>query len=433
MDLAIGRQVGYTSGNIGKSLLWTSLDYLLLFYFTEVVGLHIAVAGWIILGSLLWDAALNPFIGYWIDRRASEGRDYRPFLRWAPLACGAGFVAIFWLPSEELDVNAIYLAVALFVFRTAYALLDVPHNALLAQLPVSPAIRMRLAGMRFFFSSLGGLIVATVVAPQFVTAESPHIQKSLLGMSAVAAVMLCVTIWQSLAPARQAIAERGVPTHQLSPTIYMRAIVHNRVALRYFALAALFATTAPLFPKLLPYYLKYVSGDATSLPGLLAAMTIGQLLALPLWTVLHSQLHVRTIGIFSFGGMAVMLVAQSISLMHHGLLPMLATALLGLFFAGAVQVIWGMSGEVADGIADQGNIRIDGGVLSFLTLVQKAALGLGAVAAGNVLEVSGFLPHIEQGEAALQMIWVLTLVVPAFGALLAAILYARLSQTLNQK
>ena len=95
MDIPLKRQLGYASGNFGKSLLWTSLDYLLLFYMTEVVGIPAVWAGAIILVSLLWDASINPFIGYWIDRRAARGLDYRPFLRWAPVATALAFVALF--------------------------------------------------------------------------------------------------------------------------------------------------------------------------------------------------------------------------------------------------------------------------------------------------------------------------------------------------
>jgi GPH family glycoside/pentoside/hexuronide:cation symporter len=433
MDLPLNRQIGYASGNFGKSLLWTSLDYLLLFYLTEVAGIPVAWAGVIILVSLLWDAAINPFIGYWIDRRANRGRDYRPFLRWAPIASGCGFIALFWLPSDQSLVNAAYLLVALFGFRTAYALLDVPHNALLAHMPVNSAMRMRLAGMRFFFSSLGGLVVATTVAPQFEEAASPATRGALMTMSMVAAVLLCLTAWQSLRPSREAIAERDHASDPLSPSRYMAAIFRNDAALLYLVLAGLFAATTPLFAKILPYYLAYVSDHSTSLAALLTALTMGQILAMPVWTLLLSRFQPALIGTVALSGLTVSLLVQIPAMEAKSALAVLVTASVGFFLGGAVQVIWGLSGDVADRIAQESGMRVDGGVLAFLTLVQKAALGFGAIAAGIALEASGFESGIQQGVPATRMIQVVAMFMPAFGAFATALILTRLCKALGQK
>lgn len=433
MEFQLQRQLGYASGNFGKSLMWTSLDYLLLFYLTEVAGIPVGWAGAIILLSLLWDAAINPLIGYWIDRRASVGQDYRPFLRWAPVASGIGFVALFWLPSDQTAINAAYLFAAMLGFRTAYALLDVPHNALLAHMPVTSAMRMRLAGMRFFFSSLGGLIVATQVAPQFVRTDSSSVRESLLNMAVIAAVLLCLTVWQSLRPSRLAMAERGLGHKTLRPAKFLKAILRNQTAILYLALAGLFAATTPLFAKVLPYWLQYVRQEPGLLPALLATLTIGQLVAMPLWTILLARTKSHSIGLITLSGLAsTLLVAFWLKESSFALI-VLATGFLGFFLGGAIQIIWGLAGEVADQIAGQALVRVDGGLLAFLTLVQKAAIGLGAVLAGFALEGSGFKSGATQGLPAIQMIEVLSLLVPAGGAIAASYLFLRLSKALNQK
>lgn len=433
MEFQLQRQLGYASGNLGKSLMWTSLDYLLLFYLTEVAGIPVGWAGAIILLSLLWDAAINPFIGYWIDRRASAGLDYRPFLRWAPVASGIGFVALFWLPSEQTVTNAAYLLVAMLGFRTAYALLDVPHNALLAHMPVTSAMRMRLAGMRFFFSSLGGLIVATLVAPQFVRTDTASIGGSLIMMATIAAVILCLTIWLSLRPSRLAMAERGMGHEAISPAKFLKAILRNETAVLYLALAAIFAATTPLFAKILPYLLQYVRREPDLLPMLLASLTIGQLIAMPLWTFLLVRVKSLTIGLITLVGLASTFALTFWLKQSPLVIIVLATWLLGFFLGGAIQIIWGLAGDVADRIADEARIRVDGGLLAFLTLVQKAAIGLGAVVAGFALEASGFKTGAMQGLPALRIIEILSLLVPAGGAIATAMLFWQLSKALSQK
>ena len=89
--------------------------------------------------------------------------------------------------------------------------------------------------------------------------------------------------------------------------------------------------------------------------------------------------------------------------------------------------------HVADQIAAQALVRVDGGLLAFLTLVQKAAIGLGAVFTGFALESSGFKSGRPQSLAAIQMIEALSLLVPAGGAIVAVFVFLRLSKALHQK
>ncbi len=426
MDLPLNRQIGYASGNFGKSLLWTSLDYLALFYMTEVVGIPIHWAGSIILVTLLWDAAINPFIGFWIDQRSARGADYRPFLRWAPVGTAIAFVALLWVPGGTMAAKAAYVVTMLFVLRSGYALLDVPHNALLAHLPVNAAARMRLAGMRYFFSSIGGVAIALWVAPALSGSAGESASHALMGMAAVAGAILCISLWQSLGPARLATAARSADARQLRPMAFMSALLHNRVVIVYLLLAAVFAATLPLYAKMLPYMLSYVVAKPSDLAALFGALTIGQLVSIPIWTVaLRHFDHIR-LGQLALTGLAATFALLWAVGMGSG--PMLTgfTFVIGAFMGGAVQILWGLSGRVSDSIDAISGMRLDGGLLSLLTFVQKAALGLGAMAVGLVLEGSGFVSGQAVSTATQQVLALVALVIPALGAALSAGLLAML-------
>ena len=154
---------------------------------------------------------------------------------------------------------------------------------------------------------------------------------------------------------------------------------------------------------------------------------------MPLWTFFLARVESRTIGLVTLVGLASILVL-AFWLKHSPLaLIVLTTWTLGFFLGGAIQIIWGSAGEVADQIAEEACIRVDGGLLAFLTLVQKAAIGLGAVAAGFALQISGFKTGVMQGLPAVRMIEFLSLLVPASGAIATAILFWHLSKALNQK
>lgn len=420
------QQVGYASGNFGKSLMWTSLEYFLLFYLTEFAGVAPELAGAIILVSLFWDGAINPLLGYWLDRRAASGRDYRPFLRWAPPVAGFCFVLIFAIPAGG---TALLFAI-LMAFRTAYALLDVPHNALLAHMPLGAVMRTRLASMRFFFSSLGGLLVATIAAPVLISPGTEPILPELRILAICAAVLLCLTLWQSLGPARLALARRYSEPVRLQPRRYLKRLLGNPAAITYLAMAAIFAASAPLFPKSLPFLLTYVRQDPSLLPTLLAAMTIGQMIAMPVLTWFFGRVGRGRGFLTSLTGLALSCGLVGLAIGAGAAWLCAAAFCFGFFLGGSIIAIWAMVGDVADHLAEASDVRADGGLVAFLTFIQKAGIGFGALLAGAILRLGGFEAGQAQGEGAQAAIIVASLCVPAIGAAVTAIIFLRLKRRL---
>lgn len=422
MQMSLTAQAGYASGNLGKSLLWTSLEYFLLFYLTDLVGIPASTAGLIILVSLAWDGAINPLIGYWLDLRAGQGKDYRPFLQFAPPVAALLFVAIFIQPFGMGGSAIPYFFAILVAFRTAYALLDVPHNGLLAFLPVDGPTRTNLAGFRYFFSSLAGLSIALLAAPLIMEVENGDQLAELRMCAALAGVILCITVWQSLRPARHALAERERIVTPMSPLRFLAAIMKNPPAMLYLALAGIFACTTPLFGKMLPFVVRYAHGSPTSIGPILAAMTIGQMLSMVVCTLLARRFGRLPVGMVCLLAIPLLLLTVR---MHMPVLAesfWLASAAFGFLLGGAIMVVWAMSGDIADQIAIRAAVRTDAGLLAFLTLVQKASIGIGAMMAGSLLEGGDFQPGSPQAPSALDTIMALGFVFPSAGAVLCAIL-----------
>lgn len=433
MVMPLAGQIGYAFGNFGKSLMWTSLEYFLLFYLTDVIGLRAAVAGLVVLVSLLWDALINPLVGYWIDRRASQGLDYRPFLRWAPVAASVLFTAIFLTPFSTAMTMSIYLLVVLILFRSAYALFDVPHNGLLAQLPVDSPTRTRLAAMRYFFSSLGGLTIAYIAAPAFQGVKANLAGLHLWAMALVAGAVVTIAVWQSLAVARWAIVHRPPSQVTLDVSSFVQTVLIDRATLVYLAFAAAFAATAPLLGRSLAYLLHYVREQPGALSEMLVALTIGQMGAMPLWNWLADRLGRWRAGQLSMAGLAATCIALHFAL--HG--PQVAltglTMLFGLFNGGAVLVIWALAGDMADFIAAKSGVRADAGLLALLTFVNKAAIGVSAMTVGAALSLGDFAAGQVQAQSSRLAIEIATLGLPAAGAVAALLLLRQLRVCLDRK
>lgn len=420
MLMPLRAQIGYASGNLGKSLMWTSLEYLLLFYLTDLVGIPPRTAGLMILVSLAWDGAINPLIGYWLDLRAGKGKDYRPLLLWAPPVAALLFVGIFFQPFVETGWATAYFFAILVAFRSAYALLDVPHNGLLALLPVDSPTRTSLAGYRYFFSSLGGLLVALAAAPLVIAADDGRSVSDIRAVAALAGVALCATVWQSLRPAQLALVLRGPVTLSMSPRRFLLAIGKSCPAMLYLGMAAVFACTTPLFGKMLPFLAAYVHNDSASVGRMLALMTVGQMLSMLICPRLAQRFGRLPVGIVCLLGIPTLLLAARMEMSINASQFWLVSGSFGFLLGGAIMVIWATAGDIAEQIAISSGVRTDAGLFSFLTLVQKTAIGAGAMLAGALLENGSFQPGSPQAQAALANILTLGFVIPSIGAAVSA-------------
>jgi len=117
--------LAFCTTHCGKSLLWVGTDALSLYILIRIVEIPPILAGTLFILCAFWNAALDGLWGYMLDRLPA-------IRRVLPVLCGAAgalaclaFAMLPGLPSG----SAWAAGAALILFRTAFALFDVPHNA----------------------------------------------------------------------------------------------------------------------------------------------------------------------------------------------------------------------------------------------------------------------------------------------------------------
>lgn len=423
--ISSANRVGYASGNLGKSLFWTSLEYLLLFYMTDLVGIAPIWAGVIIVFSLLWDGITDPLFGYWIDYRSSKGHGYQPYFFWGPLLCAFSFAAIFAVPFTGEAAKIAYLLFANVLFRTFYTMLDVPHNALLAKMPLDYHQRTSVSAWRYFFSSLGALTVAFAARP-IVGGESATSEASAFLLFAVLAGSVgCLTIWQSIRIARELAEGEQQNRVVMNPIEFFRVLHATPIAKIFFTMAIINALTLPLFARMAPYLAKYLLLDPTWASPLFLAFTGGQILAMPIWSAIERRKGKASSCLLAYW---LLLVALA-SMLGATLQPvaMLAiTSLVGFVIGALNMLIWALAPDIVDRVETKDLSRPDAMFMSFLTLAQKSAIGIGSLLAGAILSISGFEADILQNDGALIGISLTAFGLPAAGAIIGIFLARKL-------
>lgn len=387
--------IGYASGNLGKSMFWTSLEYLLLFYLTDLMGIPPAMAGLIIVVSLVWDGITDPLMGYWVDRRSADGHDYRPYLRWGPVLCPIAFALIFYVPFESVTAKTIYLAAVNILFRSVYTLLDVPHNALLARIPATQSERTNLSAWRYFFSSLGGLTVALAVAPLLTVRGEQGDHGAFVTFSLIGGAIACVTLWQSI-PVARVVAEQHSPNgRSLTPVEFLRGVAGSTAACRFFAVAAINALTLPLFARMAPYLAKYFGGDAALAGTMFIAFTLAQISAMPLWSGFAANMSKYRKCCLAYAILLGTLVLGAVLPLQDAGVLIGLSALAGFAIGALNMLIWALAPDIVDDIERELGTRPDA---SFAAVAVNASYFLpfkGGSKGGD-----DYFPHIDDAVGA---------------------------------
>lgn len=174
--------VAYALSHLGKSLLWTGGDALTLFLLVRYIGMAPVTAGGLFMILLLWNALCDVGVGRWLDHRGARGRPLLPILAMAvPVACLA-FPFSLVAPG-----GAIWVLGCGLVFRTAFAVFDVPHNALLVRLADTPANGVRLAQLRSLGSGVAAILIGLLAIPMLAATppSKPVLGAILLGLAVV--------------------------------------------------------------------------------------------------------------------------------------------------------------------------------------------------------------------------------------------------------
>lgn len=385
----------YGAAHGGKTLLWAASDLYFTFFMTEICGVAPLYAGLAIGCSLLFAGLADLVLVRWVsDFRSATGS--ARLQAWGALASAGAlllFAAIAFLPPTIRLGAGI---VTLFGFRAAYALLDVPQNALLALAPSNDEQRRRLTAVR----NGAGAIARTMLAIAFVPVMA--------GTRPDTSFLLLVVILVTMALGGAVMLARITPERplQLVRTVPGPARAHNMLYLT--ARMAVLTIVTTIFGQVEPYLAMYGMGGGLSAGAFLGTVAAGTVLSQTVWLRATVRAGPRSL----LGWALAMMVVGSGLLVPapRGVLAVGAAAALlyGIGAGGVLFVLW-------SGIAQSGARGNALATIGRFTAIAKSAQGCAIIAVGAMFD-GGFAR--TDGHALAMMMAAATLV----GAIVVAAL-----------
>ena len=400
----------YGLAHFGKSLFWYSSEILFAFFLTELVGLSAAQMGAVLAIGFLVSAAIDVTMGRglerWLAVPATAGRVQMVGALLSSIALALVFMGA-WVSA---DLRYGYAILAGIGFRLAFAVYDIPQNALMALATADEASRLRVASTRIWFSGAATLTVAGVVGPMIASGGTGEGATLLFGLALAFALVAIATatMLARLLPGVGGEPARGpasLPRGQASSLRRWRPPSTFWLLIGVSLVTTIFT---PAFSKLEPYFASYALRSGWWGGAIIVVMALGIVIGQPLWLYLCARMPGARVMI---GAALIQIVSLACFWLAGAQWPVIAAvgALgFGLGNGGVGMVQWAAFSET---VARHASGRT-GIAYGLFVASNKIGLAIGGVVIAGALDVNGVR---DPGGNVLAMLMAL---IPGCGAVL---------------
>jgi Na+/melibiose symporter-like transporter len=415
--LPLASVLGYGAGNFAFSLLGLVVAVNLQFFYTDYVGLSAGLVSWALLFARLFDAFVDPLMGYLSDRTATRLGRRRPFMLGAALPLGIAFWFLF-APPEVADPAASQgplLAYLVALYTLTFLLWTVgaiPYYSLGAELTDDYHERTQVIAVREAWG-LAGLLAATLLPAYLI-----HLYGGRKGYAAMGGILGLGT---ALFLFVSGVASRERPEFQGRSALNPYAGIVQTLANRPFRvlLAAFTASAiAGAVPAVLVIYVAvYIIGTpawwTAGVPDWLPTWSYylllyfaSAVLSLPLWSRVAGRFGKRA----AWGVAIVLATLTSAGCFWLGPGTIAYFSLLLVFggasFGNYLALPPSMVADLIDHDEASTGLRREGAYFALWSFATKAGNAVTGFAALQVLEHVGYRPGVPQSESVkLWMVW----------------------------
>lgn len=158
-------KVSYGLLDFAGNLIYNFGTTYILYFYTDVAGISLGIAGTILFLVRIIDAIDAPVWGIVIDKTRSKYGKCRPWFLWLPLPFCIFSALSFFSPDSSLTVKAVWAASIYVLTSITYTGLNTPLSAILALLTPSPSERLKCNSYRMVGSVLGVLVMNATALP----------------------------------------------------------------------------------------------------------------------------------------------------------------------------------------------------------------------------------------------------------------------------
>ncbi|WP_404336730.1 MFS transporter [Sphingomonas sp. MMS12-HWE2-04] len=384
--------------------------FLLLFY-NQVLGLPSAEVGFAIMCALLFDAFIDPAIGFLSDRTRTRWGRRHPWMYAAAVPIALGWLLLWNPPAWSHGAMLVWVFATAVLVRTAVSAYEVPSQALSAELSADYDERTRIMAYRYLFGWTGGMAMLMASYGRFL-ADGLLDRQGYVGFAiAGAAAMFTAILVSSLGTHREIerLPRPEIVRGTLSENFReLGETVRNRAFVTLMGAGLCFYSAQGINYALSNYLYAHVWHFAgADFQWLALSLLLGVVVAFVAAPRIAHRIG-KPAAAMAFMASAAVLVGLPYALRLIGLFPLPGTPwmlplLLGIYglnaACGVASTILGasMMADVVEHSEIQTGRRSEGVFFAGAFFIQKCTSGLGIFAAGAILAIVGFPEAAKPG------------------------------------
>ncbi len=412
----------YGVADLGISLLTASIQFFLLFFYTDIAGINPALAGTALLvGKLTWDAINDPLFGYFSDRTRSRWGRRKPYMLLGAIPFGLSIWLLFSLPPGLVGVKAFLAIIGSFLLADTFqTMVSVPYYSLSAELTFDYDERTSLISIRMIFTVLGyilGAALTTAVAGFFINLGWTK-NAAYSGMGAIFGLVAIITVLVTTLGVKERANAVLVPA-KMPVLAQIKHVIRNRPFVIYMIMSTIISISFTLLTSLLPYFLTYQLKMTDQIP--LVMFTMLGTIAIFLLPWRYASRKMSKGPAYALG-----LAIASVAILVAFFLPAHPTPLIygvafvaGLGFSAQYVFPWSMIPDVIEVDQAATGERHEGIYFGINSFLGKLTGALGIAASGWALSLYGYVPNVEQTTRALFGIRFFFAIVPVIAFVIA--------------
>lgn len=248
-------------GDFGMSAVTALIQFFMLFYYTDVVGIDPGIAGTAILvGKLTWDMINDILFGYLEDKTRSKWGRRRPYLILCPIPLALSFWLLLSLPSGMSNIAGFFAIILTFIlFDTFHTLITTAYYAMTAELTTDYDERTSISTYRMIFNVIGYILgagITTLLADMISKGAGVDNRQAWSIVGLIFGVVAAITALIPGLFVRNPPAVESVPT-KMPPMKAILGTLKNKPFVHYMVISSIMSTAFTLVTTMLPYYLVY--------------------------------------------------------------------------------------------------------------------------------------------------------------------------------
>jgi Na+/melibiose symporter-like transporter len=163
--LSLKEKVGFGLGDTATNFVYQTLQYFIIFFYTDIFGISVAAAGTLFLVARIFDAISDPVMGAIADRTHTRWGKFRPWIAWTAIPFGVIAVLTFTTPDLTPQGKVIYAYVSYISLMLIFTMSNVPYNALSGVMTSNSLERTSLSSWRMGLAMLAAFVVQVFSIP----------------------------------------------------------------------------------------------------------------------------------------------------------------------------------------------------------------------------------------------------------------------------